>query len=156
MINYVELILFIILLVLMQEKPEFLIHSVSNPIINIIAICLIAFIAKTQSLSAGILIALIYINLRHNVNIEGLVPKSNIEGFKPARTVFNKTNKYIRRTTRPFFEDIKRKCLELSDNHVRLLHLNEIKNKYLESTKDLKHYEELFNKKLNEKLNNGD
>tara|TARA_R110001599_G_scaffold6694_2_gene33248 strand:+ start:67 stop:423 length:357 start_codon:yes stop_codon:yes gene_type:complete len=109
MINYVELILFIILLVLMQEKPEFLIHSVSNPIINIIVICLIAFIAKTQSLSAGILIALIYINLRHNVNIEGLVPKSNIEGFKPARTVFNKTNKYIRRTTRPFFEDIKRK-----------------------------------------------
>jgi hypothetical protein len=54
------------------------------------------------------------------------------------------------------FEDIKRKCLELSDNHVRLLHLNEIKNKYLEVTKPLKHYEELFNKKLNEKLNNGD
>ena len=54
------------------------------------------------------------------------------------------------------FEDIKRKCLELSDNHVRLLRLNEIKNKYLEVTKPLKHYEELFNKKLNEKLNNGD
>jgi hypothetical protein len=109
MINYIELILFIILLVLMQDKPEFLIHYVSNPIINIIVIGLIAFIAKTQSLSAGILIALIYINLRHNVNIEGLAPKSNIEGFKPARNAFNKTNKYIRRTTRPFFEDIKRK-----------------------------------------------
>ena len=58
MINYIELILFIILLVLMQDKPEFLIHYVSNPIINIIVIGLIAFIAKTQSLSAGILIAL--------------------------------------------------------------------------------------------------
>jgi hypothetical protein len=54
------------------------------------------------------------------------------------------------------FEDIKRKCLELSDNHIRLLRLHEIKNKYLEVTKPLKHYEELFNKKLNEKLNNGD
>lgn len=51
------------------------------------------------------------------------------------------------------FEDIKRKCLELSDNHIRLLHLNEIKNKYLEVTKDLEYYEDSFNQKLIEVLN---
>ena len=34
--------------------------------------------------------------------------------------------------------------------------LERIKKKYEEVTKPLKHYEELFNKKLNEKLNNGD
>lgn len=53
-------------------------------------------------------------------------------------------------------EDVKQKINELSDNHIRLLKLKEIKNKYLEVTKPLKYYEELFNKKLNEKLNNGD
>jgi len=51
------------------------------------------------------------------------------------------------------FEDIRKKCLELSDNHIRLLHLNEIKNKYLEVTKDLEYYEDSFNQKLIEVLN---
>ena len=51
------------------------------------------------------------------------------------------------------FEDIQKKCLELSDNNVRLKHLNDIKNKYLKVTKPLEYYEESFNQKLLEILN---
>ena len=40
------------------------------------------------------------------------------------------------------FEDIQKKCLELSNNSVRLKHLNNIKNKYLKDTKPLEYYEE--------------
>jgi len=41
----------------------------------------------------------------------------------------------------------------LSDNNVRLKHLNDIKNKYLKVTKPLEYYEESFNQKLLEILN---
>ena len=51
------------------------------------------------------------------------------------------------------FEDIQKKCLELSDNNVRLKHLNDIKNKYLKVSKPLEYYEESFNQKLLEILN---
>ena len=51
------------------------------------------------------------------------------------------------------FEDIQKKCLELSDNNVRLKHLNNIKNKYLKVTKPLEYYEDSFNQKLMEILN---
>ena len=51
------------------------------------------------------------------------------------------------------FEDIQKKCLELSNNSVRLKHLNDIKNKYLKVTKPLEYYEESFNQKLLEILN---
>ena len=51
------------------------------------------------------------------------------------------------------FEDIQKKCLELSNNSVRLKHLNNIKNKYLKVTKPLEYYEESFNQKLLEILN---
>ena len=51
------------------------------------------------------------------------------------------------------FEDIQKKCLELSDNNVRLKHLNDIKNKYLKVTKPLEYYEDSFNQKLMEILN---
>ena len=51
------------------------------------------------------------------------------------------------------FEDIQKKCLELSNNSVRLKHLNNIKNKYLKVTKPLEYYEDSFNQKLMEILN---
>ena len=51
------------------------------------------------------------------------------------------------------FEDIQKKCLELSDNNVRLKHLNDIKNKFLKVTKPLEYYEDSFNQKLMEILN---
>ena len=54
------------------------------------------------------------------------------------------------------FDDVEKKCLELRDNCVKLETLKEIKDKYEEVTKSLEYYEKLFNKKLNEKLNNGD
>ena len=50
------------------------------------------------------------------------------------------------------FEDIQKKCLELSNNSVRLKHLNNIKNKYLKVTKPLEYYEDSFNQKLMEIL----
>ena len=45
------------------------------------------------------------------------------------------------------FEDIK-KCLKNTTESRRLKWLEEIKEKYLNVTKPIEHYEELFNKKL--------
>ncbi len=50
------------------------------------------------------------------------------------------------------FEDIK-KCLTSTSESVRLQWLKSIKDKYNSVTKPLEHYEELFNKKLMDKLN---
>ena len=46
------------------------------------------------------------------------------------------------------FEDVQRKCLELRDESVRLEYLNRIKEKYKESTEDIRYYEQEFEKKL--------
>ena len=45
-------------------------------------------------------------------------------------------------------EDIQKKCLELRDESVRLERLNRIKEKYKESTEDIRYYEQEFEKKL--------
>ena len=50
------------------------------------------------------------------------------------------------------FEDIK-KCLDNTSESSRLKWLTSIREKYLEVTKPLKYYEELFNKKLKDVLN---
>ena len=50
------------------------------------------------------------------------------------------------------FEDIK-KCLDNTSESRRLKWLTSIREKYLEVTKPLEYYEELFNKKLTEALN---
>lgn len=50
------------------------------------------------------------------------------------------------------FEDVKKKCLTLRDESIRLEKLNFIKEKYLEVTKPLSYYEKEFNKKLINKL----
>ena len=50
-------------------------------------------------------------------------------------------------------EDIQRKCLEIRDESVRLERLNRIKDKYKQSTEDIKYYEKEFDIKMKDIIN---
>ena len=50
-------------------------------------------------------------------------------------------------------EDIQRKCLEIRDESVRLERLNRIKDKYKQSTEDIKYYEREFDIKMKDIIN---
>ena len=50
-------------------------------------------------------------------------------------------------------EDIQRKCLEIRDESVRLERLNRIKDKYKQSTEDIKYYEREFDNKMKDIIN---
>ena len=50
-------------------------------------------------------------------------------------------------------EDIQKKCLEIRDESVRLERLNRIKDKYKQSTEDIKYYEREFDNKMKDIIN---
>ena len=62
-------------------------------------------------------------------------------------SAYSKNIKIVYTTSGLSFEDIK-KCLKNTTESRRLKWLEEIKEKYLNVTKPIEHYEELFNKKL--------
>jgi len=85
--NYIEIILLAVLVILVYKKPEFLQNINENKIILACLILLNAYILKTVSMSAGIIMALINIVLldtKENFcdSKEGFVSK--IQVWRPA------------------------------------------------------------------------